>query len=68
MSNPLFQQFGNQIMQNREIGQFIANVRQAQQTVKNPRQQVERMLQSGQISQADFNKFSKVANEIIKMM
>ncbi len=68
MSNPLFQQFGNQIINNSEIGQFIANVREMQKTIKNPKQEVEKMLQSGQLSQADFNRYSQIANQIVSAM
>lgn len=68
MSNPLFQQFGNRIANNSKIGQFISEVRRMEQTIQNPRQEVERMLQSGQLSQSDFNRYSQIANEISKML
>lgn len=68
MNNPLFEQLGNQTINNNEIGQFIQNVKQAQQMIRNPQQQVERMLQSGQLSQADFNRYSQIANQISKML
>lgn len=67
MSNPLFQQFGTMPINN-DMGQFISEVRRMQQTVKNPRQEVERLLQSGQLSQADFNRYTQIANQISQML
>lgn len=68
MSNPLFQQYGNRIVNNSRIGQFISEVKRMEQTIQNPRHEVEKMLQSGQLSQDDFNRYSQIANEISKML
>ena len=63
MSNPLYGQFGGQ--QTNPIQQLVTNARQLKQTIQNPRAEVERLLQSGQMSQSDFNKYSQIANQIV---
>ena len=66
MSNPLYGQFGNQ-QTNNSFSTFMDDFRRLQQTVKNPRQEVERLLQSGAMSQQDFNRFGQMANQIMGM-
>ena len=66
MSNPLYGQFGNQ-QTNNSFSTFMADFQRLQQTVKNPRQEVERLLQSGAMSQQDFNRFGQMANQIMGM-
>ena len=66
MSNPLYGQFGGQ-QNNNGFFDFMNDFRRLQQTVKNPRQEVERLLQSGAISQQDFNRLGKMANQILGM-
>ena len=67
MANPLFSQFGGQQSPNNGFPNFMADFQQLQQTVKNPRQEVERLLQSGAMSQQDFNRFGQMANQIMGM-
>ena len=67
MPNPLFSQFGGQQAQNSGFPDFMADFQWLQQTVKNPRQEVERLLQSGAMSQQDFNRFGQMANQIMGM-
>ena len=64
MSNPLYGQFGNQ-QTNNGFSTFMDDFRRLQQTVKNPRQEVERLLQSGMMSQSDFNRFGQMANQML---
>ena len=64
MSNPLYGQFGNQ-QTNNSFSTFMDDFRRLQQTVKNPRQEVERLLQSGAMSQQDFNRFGQMANQML---
>ena len=45
MSNPLYGQFGGQQSVNNGFSNFMADFQRLQQTVKNPRQEVERLLQ-----------------------
>ena len=65
MANPLFDQFGGQQSPNNGFPNFMADFQRLQQTVKNPRQEVERLLQSGAMSQQDFNRFGQMANQIM---
>lgn len=65
MANPLFNQFGVQQAQNTEFPDFMAYFQRLQQTVKNPRQEVERLLQSGAMSQQTFNSLAQQANQIL---
>lgn len=67
MANPLFSQFGGQQVQNTGFSNFMADFQRLQQTVNNPRQEVERLLQSGAMSQQDFNRFGQMANQIMGM-
>lgn len=64
MANPLYGQFGNQ-QTNNSFSTFMDDFRRLQQTVKNPRQEVERLLQSGMMSQSDFNRFGQMANQML---
>ena len=63
MANPLYGQFGGQ--QNNAMSAFMNDFRRLQQTVKNPRQEVERLLQSGAMSQSDFNRLGQMANQMM---
>ena len=63
MSNPLYGQFGGQ--QNNPIQQLVAEARQLKKTMQNPRAEVERLLQTGQMSQSQFNQFSQIAQQIV---
>lgn len=63
MANPLFSQFGGQ--QVNPMQQLVEDARKLKQTMQNPRAEVERLLQSGQMSQAQFNQFSKIAQQIV---
>ena len=65
MSNPLYGQFGCQQSVNNGFSNFMADFQRLQQTVKNPRQEVERLLQSGAMSQQTFNSLAQQANQIL---
>ena len=64
MANPLYNQFCGQ-QTNNGFPDFINDFRRLQQTVKNPRQEVERLLQSGAMSQSDFNRLGQMANQML---
>lgn len=71
MANPLFNMLGgNQPMINDGgFAQFIAQVKQMQQTFQgDPRAEVQRLLNSGQMTQQQFNQFSQMANQVMQMM
>ena len=60
MNNPLFQQMNGGIMQ---------RFQQFQQMFKgDPRQQVQQMLNSGKVSQAQYNQAVQMANQFARMM
>ena len=63
MSNPLYGQFGNQ--QTNPMQQLVAEARQLKQTIQNPRAEVERLLQTGQMQQSQFNQLSQIAQQIV---
>ena len=49
MSNPLFSALGGQQMN--PMAQLVADARKLRQTMQNPRAEVERLVQTGQMSQ-----------------
>ena len=63
MPNPLFSQFGGQKVN--PMQQLVEDARKLKQTMQNPRAEVERLLQSGQMSQSQFNQFSQIAQQIV---
>ena len=63
MANPLFGQFGGN--QNNPMSQFMGELKRLQQTVANPRKVVEDLLQSGKMTQQQFNQLSQMANQIM---
>lgn len=63
MSNPLFSALGGQQMN--PMAQLVTEARRLKQTMQNPRAEVERLLQSGQMSQQDFNKYFQIAQQIV---
>ena len=65
-TNPLFNALnGGQQPTNNGSSNFMADFQRLQQTVKNPRQEVERLLQSGAMSQQTFNSLAQQANQIL---
>ena len=66
MANRLYQSMG---VQNNPLEQLAQQARQfRQQFTGNPRQEVERLLQSGEMSQAQFNQFSQIAQQVAQFM
>lgn len=65
MSNPLFGMFGNQAPANQMMQKFM----QFQQMFRgDPKQQVQQMLNSGKVSQAQYNQAAQMANQLQRMM
>ena len=66
MANPLFNMMGKQSNPMADI------IRQAKQFKNqfngNPRQEVERLLRTGAMSQQDFNRFSQIAQQVVQAM
>ena len=63
MANPLFSQFGEQ--QTNPFQQLVTDARKLRQTMQNPRAEVERLLQTGAMSQQKFNELSQIAQQIV---
>ena len=63
MSNPLYGQFGGQ--QTNPMQQLVADAKKLRQTMQNPRAEVERLVQTGQMSQSQFNQLSQIAQQIV---
>ncbi|MBR5270863.1 MAG: hypothetical protein IKV64_01635 [Clostridia bacterium] len=66
MANPLFNTFGN----NNQFGDLIKQAQdfKKQFTNINPRAEVEKLLQSGKMSQSQFNQYSQIAQQVAQMM
>ena len=66
MPNPLFNAMGNQ---SNPMADLIRQARDFKKQFNvNPRQEVERLLQTGQMSQSDFNRFSQIAQQVVQAM
>ena len=63
MANPLFSALGGQQMN--PMVQLVADARKLRQTMQNPRAEVERLVQTGQMSQAQFNQYAQIAQQIV---
>ena len=66
MTNPLYNTFGN----NNQFGNLIqqAQAFKRQFANINPRAEVERLLNSGEMSQQQFNEYSQIAQQVAQMM
>ncbi len=66
MANALFNQFGRQ---NNPFEQLAQQAREFKKQFNgNPRQQVEQLLASGRMSQAEFNRYSQIAQQVAQFM
>lgn len=66
MPNPLFNAMGKQ---SNPMADLIRQARDfRKQFTGNPKQEVERLLQTGQMSQSDFNRFSQIAQQVVQAM
>ena len=66
MANPLYNPMNNQ--QN-PFAQIIRQARDfKKQFTGNPRDEVQRLLNTGQMSQQQFNQFSQIAQQIVQAM
>ena len=68
MTNPLYNMFGG----NTPINPLAQLVRDAKNFKKSftgiPKDEVQRLLNSGQLSQADFNRYSQIAQQVVQAM
>ena len=67
MPNPLYNQFGGKASVS-PYASIINDAKRLRQNVSNPRQEVERLLNSGRMSQAQFNQLSQMAQQILQLM
>lgn len=68
MSNPIFQQMASQMPQNGMNG-LMQRFQQFQQTFKgDPRQQVQNLLNSGRVSQDDYNRAVQMAQQLQRLI
>ena len=68
MINPLYQQIGN-AAPNNGMAQMIQRFNQfRQQFTGDPRQQVQQLLNSGKVTQQQYNNAVQMANQLQKMM
>ena len=64
MSNPLFSALGGQQMN--PMAQLVSDARRLKQTMTiNPREEVQKLLNSGAMSQEDFNRYAQIANQLV---
>ena len=63
MANSLFNALNGQ--QTNPMQQLVADARKLRQTMQNPRAEVERLIQTGQMSQQKFNELSQIAQQIV---
>lgn len=67
MNNPLFGMFGN--MGNNPLNALMQRFQQFSQMFKgDPRQQIQQMMNSGRVSQAQYNQAVQMANQLQRMM
>ena len=66
MPNPLYNAMGKQ---SNPMADIIRQARDfKKQFTGNPRQEVERLLKTGQMSQQQFNQFSQIAQQVVQAM
>lgn len=66
--NELFKELGNK-GNNSPLNQFMQNFQKFRQTVKgNPQEQVQQLLNSGKVTQAQYDNAVRIANNIKKVL
>ncbi len=67
MGNNIYNMFNNQ--NNNPFSQLIEQAQNLKRTFQgNPKQEVERLLQSGAMSQSDFNRYSSIARQVVDII
>lgn len=68
MSNPLYNMFGGNAPIN-PIAQLVRDAKAFKKSFTgNPKDEVQRLLNSGQMSQQQFNQFSQIAQQVVQAM
>ena len=66
MPNPIY---NSMVDQNNPFMQIMKEAQNLKNTFQgNPREEVQRLLNSGELSQADFNRYSQIAQQVMQMM
>ena len=66
MPNPIYNSMANQ---NNPFMQIIQEAQNLKNTFNgNPREEVQKLLNSGAMSQSDFNRYSKIAQQVMQFM
>lgn len=71
MANSLFNILGGTLQQpkNNDIMQFIEQVKNVQQKfIGDPKEEVMKLINSGEMSQSQFNSLGQMANQLMKFM
>ena len=68
MANPLYNMFGGNAPIN-PIAQLVRDAKAFKKSFTgNPKDEVQRLLNSGQMSQQQFNQFSQIAHQVVQAM
>lgn len=68
MANPLYNQY-RQPINDGGLSQIIEQAKQMRKTFNgNPQQVVQNLLNSGRMSQSQFNQLSQIANQVVQAM
>ena len=68
MANPLYNMFGGNAPIN-PMAQLVRDAKNFRKTFTgNPKDEVQRLLNSGQMSQQQFNQFSQIAQQVVQAM
>lgn len=66
MPNPLFNILGGQQAMANPVEQIVQEARKMRESFSgNPRETVQQLLASGQMSQQQFNQYAQIANQIV---
>lgn len=69
MANPLYNALGGNKPYNNNLAGFIAEVKNLQKTFQgNPQAEVQKLMNTGRLSQAQFNQYAQMANQIMSAM
>jgi hypothetical protein len=68
MANPLYNMFGGNAPMN-PMAQLVRDAKNFKKSFTgNPKDEVQRLLNSGQMSQQQFNQFSQIAQQVVQAM
>ena len=66
MANPLYSMFGSNAPMN-PMAQLVRDAKALKKSFTgNPKDDVQSLLNSGQLSQADFNRYSQIAQQVVQ--